>query len=378
MKTKTSTSKMILTTVSLLLLIGTLGVTLNASTTLNVNNPSDDISNPNNTLALSSPTLSTDTSDYVVDYDTVITITGNSKTVTIKKTVSMNVDNKKQTHSTSTTKKTSERTYTTVKPQVSCTNTKKRNKSEITVKTGNKTQTIKSSDAFGSSIYISKIETNDEHLIITLTPKFGRSMHITEQARLQSKDDGGRRYFIIKKEEVIVKNTEGENTVSQKLYFRKFAEEISSFDLIKCGYGIEFYDIEVTEDNDKMVIWHTPQEYKEPDRVITKPEYAAKSGHDEVTKIEFGENYTAISFKIKGIKCGQYIVPTNTCIYDSEGGNKLYVRATKNIELGQWTNAKELKEFTLYFPALDSKVKTINLKENNIGGTLIIHGLKLR
>jgi len=97
-------------------------------------------------------------------------------------------------------------------------------------------------------------------------------------------------------------------------------------------------------------------------RFINNPSYEAKSDVNyEITKVELSYDQTILFFEVTGMYDDWIIVPKESYIQPSEGGDKLYIESAEGTRIAgeEYSGVMFVR---LYFPALDSSVSKINVK----------------
>jgi thiol-disulfide isomerase/thioredoxin len=102
-------------------------------------------------------------------------------------------------------------------------------------------------------------------------------------------------------------------------------------------------------------------------KIIENPSFSASTAHYvSIAKIELYDSVTIVDFEVT-FRPKQWIQVNKdkTYIQDSNGGEKLYVKRADGIELNErhWTPESGINNYTLYFPAIDNNVESIDFME---------------
>lgn len=102
-------------------------------------------------------------------------------------------------------------------------------------------------------------------------------------------------------------------------------------------------------------------------KIIENPSFSASThSYVKIKNIELLDSVTIIDFEVT-FRPNQWIrvLKNKTYIQDSKGGEKLYVKRANGIELNEkhWTPENGVNNYTLYFPAIDNNVESIDFME---------------
>jgi hypothetical protein len=101
--------------------------------------------------------------------------------------------------------------------------------------------------------------------------------------------------------------------------------------------------------------------------VIEHPSFrGTTANYIKVLKVELSDTATAIGFRVHFTPNMGIRVPTETWIQDSKGGEKLYVKSGRGIQIDaeHFTPESGINEYTLYFPPVGKDVEAIDYIEN--------------
>src|SRR5690606_16862474 len=102
-------------------------------------------------------------------------------------------------------------------------------------------------------------------------------------------------------------------------------------------------------------------------KTIQNPSFSATTAnYVNITKIELQDTVTKIDFEVKYFPQWWINVSSEeTYIQNSKGGEKFYVKRAEGIKLDDkhWTPESGINAYTLYFPAIDKNIETIDFME---------------
>jgi thiol-disulfide isomerase/thioredoxin len=102
-------------------------------------------------------------------------------------------------------------------------------------------------------------------------------------------------------------------------------------------------------------------------KVIERPSFkGTTANYIKILKVEMTDTATVIDFRVHFTPNMWIRVPKETWIQDSNGGEKLYVKSAKGIEIGteHFTPENGVNEYTLYFPPVGDEAEAIDYLEH--------------
>lgn len=102
-------------------------------------------------------------------------------------------------------------------------------------------------------------------------------------------------------------------------------------------------------------------------KIIEWPEFKGTTApYIKILKIELHDTATIMDFRVHFAPDNWIRIPKETWIQDSNGGEKLYVKSAKGIEIDteHFTPESGINEYTLYFPPIGEEVETIDYLEH--------------
>jgi hypothetical protein len=173
--------------------------------------------------------------------------------------------------------------------------------------------------------------------------------------------------------------TEQDNPIIIKLAFGNISSEISNIDL-RCG-EINFFDIQIYSNVPKIKKSTTERGIIKKDgkewSYIKNPGYVAKSSSSfNITMVELTDTATILHFETS--VSSSFLVPAESCIIPSNGGEPLFVKYAEGVTINQSNvNNGEIRTYKLFFPVLEKSINRINFKELN-GGNWSVYELEVR
>lgn len=102
-------------------------------------------------------------------------------------------------------------------------------------------------------------------------------------------------------------------------------------------------------------------------KVIEWPEFKGTNApYIKILKVELHDTATVMDFRVHFAPNMWIRIPKETWIQDSNGGEKLYVKSAKGIEIDteHFTPESGINEYTLYFPPVGKDVQSIDYMED--------------
>lgn len=242
-----------------------------------------------------------------------------------------------------------------------------------------------------NNVQITRIDVNDMETVVYLSvnqPE-GSDILVSSKTYIQS-SDGAEKLYVTRAEGI----TLNENLpvselqyVSFILHFPKLADQVNRINYRAGENGNYWHIFEIVVNPNLDLIRNLPASQKgyhemngKKWKYIKNPMYAAKSTSGlNIVEIELMDTATVIHFEYHGTPNSWIRIPSQTCIQPADGGELLFVKGAVGIPFDEKIVLGETGDFayTLYFPKLDKKVKSIHYKEVNPGGSWFIFDIEI-
>ena len=222
-------------------------------------------------------------------------------------------------------------------------------------------------------VHIDRIEITEISMTISLTVRMARGSEIliTPDANVVS-SEGGEKLVIRSANDITIGEpltiTRNRNQTFE-LVFPKPEEGVKLIDLHngQAGNNWHFFEIDIDPGADEADFIQVPEKGDMlidgvPWRYVNNPSFTAKSDETfRISRIELSENQTVLYFETTGIFGDWIIIPKESYIQPSDGGEKRYIESAEGTRINDEDYAG-IMFIKLFFPGLNEDVQKINFK----------------